>query len=131
MTTAFGFHYQRLIIQVIENRVNAYDKPNVISKAKELCLRCECEFDKRVNFIEVPAIEEKLNTSIYSLDIRDLPITKPDVKLYNHSLYNSERRHTGEHWLVYDNINSHFHVVTNIRKLCGADFYCNACCRCF
>ena len=45
-----------------KTRVNEYDKPNVIAKAKELCMQCECEFNKCVNFIEIPAIEEKLNT---------------------------------------------------------------------
>ena len=37
----------------------------------------------------------------------------------------------GEHWLVYDNVHSHFHVIINIRKFFGANNYCNACCRCF
>ena len=66
MIIVFGLHYQRLILQVIENRGNEYAKPNSIEKAKELCMQCECEFNKRVQFIEIPAIEEKLNTNIHS-----------------------------------------------------------------
>ena len=94
-------------------------------------MQCECEFNKRLSFIEIPAIEEKLNTNIYILDIRDLLIIKPDVNLYNHLWYKSENRHNGEHWLLYDNVHSHFHVITNIRKFFGANYYCNECCRCF
>ena len=109
-----------------KTRVNEYDKPNVIAKATELCVQCECEFNKRVSFIEIPAIEEQLNTNIYSLDIRDLPIIKADVHLYNHLVYKSENTHNGEHWLLCDSVHSHFHVITDIRKLFGANFYCNA-----
>jgi hypothetical protein len=50
------------------------DKPIIIAKAKELCIQCDCEFNKCVNSIELPAIEEQLNTNIYILDIRDLPV---------------------------------------------------------
>ena len=46
-------------------------------------------------------------------------------------MYKSENRHNGEHWLLYDNIHSHLHVITDIRKFFGSSFYCNACCRCF
>jgi hypothetical protein len=56
---------------------------------------------------------------------------KPDVNLLNHLMYKSENRHTGEHWLLYDSVHAHFHVITDIRKFVGANFYCNECCRCF
>jgi hypothetical protein len=46
-------------------------------------------------------------------------------------MYKSENRHTGEHWLLYDSVHAHFHVITDIRKFVGANFYCNECCRCF
>ena len=82
---------------------------NVIAKAKELCMQCECEFNTCVNFIEIPAIEEKLNTNIYSLDIRYLLIIKPDVNLYNHLLYKFENKHNVEHWVLYAKVHSHFH----------------------
>ena len=59
-------------------------------------MQCECEFNNRVNFIEIPTIEEKLDTTIYSLYIRDLLIIKADVNLYNHLLYKAEHRHNGE-----------------------------------
>ena len=75
--------------------------------------------NKRVKFIELPAIEEKLNTNIYVVYITDLPIIQPDVNLYNHLLYKSENRHNGEHWLVYDNVHPHFHLIINIRKFFG------------
>ena len=42
-------------------------------------MQCECEFNERVNCIEIPAIREKLNTTIYSLDIRDSPVIQVDV----------------------------------------------------
>ena len=45
-------------------------------------------------------------------------------------MYKSENRHNGEQWLLYDNVHSHCHVITNIRKLVGASFYCDACSRC-
>jgi hypothetical protein len=35
------------------------DKPNIIAKARELCVQCDCEFNKSVNFIEIPNIAEK------------------------------------------------------------------------
>ena len=28
------------------------------------------------------------------------------------------------------NVHSHFHVITDVRKLFGAKFYCDECCRC-
>ena len=114
-----------------KNKVNAYNKPNIINQAKELCINCNCEFDKPVNFTEIAGIEEKLNTNIYILDIRDLPIIKANINLYNHLIYKSENKHNGEHWLLYDNINSHFHVITDIRKFFNSKYYCNECCRCF
>ena len=60
-------------------KVNQCDKPHVIAKAKYVCMQCECEFNERVNCIEIPAIREKLNTTIYSLDIRDSPVIQVDV----------------------------------------------------
>ena len=94
-------------------------------------MQCECEFNKRVICLGIPTIEEQLNTHIYSLDTRDVPVIKADVNLYNNLLYKSESRHNGEHWLLYDSAHSRFHVITDIRKFIGAIFYCNACCRCF
>ena len=41
-----------------KTRVNEYDKPNVISKANELCIQCECEFSTHVEFNEIHTIEE-------------------------------------------------------------------------
>jgi hypothetical protein len=35
------------------------DKPNIIANANELCIQCDLEFNKCVNFIEIPNIEEK------------------------------------------------------------------------
>ena len=40
-------------------------------------------------------------------------------------------KHNGEHWLLHDNVHSHFHVIPNIRKFVGANFYCHEFCRCF
>ena len=114
-----------------KTRVNEYDKPHGIANAKELCIQCECELNKSVSFIELPAIEEKLNTNMHMLDIRGLPSIKADVNLYKHLLYKSENRHNGEHWLLYENVHSHLHVITNLRKFFGANYYCNECCRWF
>jgi hypothetical protein len=38
----------------------------------------------------------------------------------------SENRNNGAHWLLYDNVHCHFLAITDIRKLLGASFYCNA-----
>jgi hypothetical protein len=114
-----------------KTKVNQCHKPNIISKARELFIQCNCEFNKCVNFIALSVMAGKLNTNIYILEIGDLHIIKPDVNLYNHLLYKSENIHNGEHCLLYDSVHSHFHVITDIRKCFGANFYCNECCRCF
>ena len=59
---------------------------------------------------------------MYSLDIRDLPIIKADVSLYKYLLPLFQKGQHGEHWLLYNNVHSPFHVITNIRKLFGAYF---------
>lgn len=94
------------------HRVNHYDKPDVIATARELCLKSDCECGRRVNFIGLPNVEEKVNTNIYMLDIRDLPIIKPDVNLYNHACFKYENRNNGAHWLLYDSVHCHCHVIT-------------------
>ena len=41
-----------------KTRLNEYDRPNVKSNASELCIQCDCEFNTRVEFTELPSIEE-------------------------------------------------------------------------
>ena len=84
-------------------------------------MQCDCEVNNRANCIEIPNIDENLNTNIYSLDIRDLRIIKADVNLLYHLFYKSENMHNGEHWILYDNVHSHFHVITDIRKFLGSN----------
>ena len=79
----------------------------------------ECELNKCVNFMELPDIEEQ---RIFILYILDLLIIKADARLYNHLLYKPEHRHIGEHWLLYDNVHSHVHVMSDIHKFVGANF---------
>ena len=35
-------------------------------------MQCECEVNDRVQFIELPNIEENINTNVYILDMRDI-----------------------------------------------------------
>ena len=50
-----------------KTRVSQYEKPDVIAKARHLCLKSDGEFGRRDSFIETPNIEETLNTNTYSL----------------------------------------------------------------
>ena len=109
-----------------------------LTKAKDIYLKCydenipmlNFEFNTYINFLQLPYIEEKLNTNIYIINVRGL-IFKQNINLNSILAYKSEYRNNGQHYLLYDNINKHFHVITDIRKFFGSGSYCDKCLTCF
>ena len=92
-------------------------KPNAALKTDALNLsnKCGLPFDEFIDLSQLETIEDKLNCNIYVLNIRDLPLHRTDIHLYNSLMYFSEERQTNKYWLLYDEINKHFHVLTNTR----------------
>ena len=85
--------------------------------ALDLATTCDIPFNKLVSLGELDAIEHKLNCNLYILNIRDLPLHPTNTHLYNMLLYCSDDRQSNKYWLLYDDINEHFHALTDVREI--------------
>ena len=56
------------------------------------------------------------------MNIRDLPLHKTNTHLYNMLYYLSDDRQSNKYWLLYDDINEHFHALTDVRKFLHCNF---------
>ncbi len=114
------------------NRVEKCEEPGVKAKARDLCNQCNFEFDKMVSVEDLHSIEEALDENIYVLNMRDLPIKNTDITVRNHLLYgyNTKNRNTKAHWLLLDQVNEHYYVISDIRKFFSARHFCDKCFRC-
>jgi len=55
-----------------------------------------------------------------------------DMHLYNSLMYmNNDQVYDKKYWLLYDGLNEHFHVITNIKNFLQAKHFCNKCFRSF
>jgi hypothetical protein len=72
-------------------------------------------FDEFIDLSQLGTIDDKRSCNIYVLNTRDLPLRKTYSHLYNSLMYLSDDRQTNKYWMLYDEINKHFHVLTNIR----------------
>jgi hypothetical protein len=53
--------------------------------AKELCYKCDMEWDKPVSFDEIPTVEKKLQFNIMILDMENIPILKYNLQHLQYS----------------------------------------------
>ena len=114
------------------NRVDKCEEPGVKAKARDLCNQCNFDVDKMVSLEDLRSIEDALDENIYVLNMRDLPMKNMDITVRNHLLYgyNTENRNTKAHWLLLDQVNEHYYVISNIRKFFSARHSCDKCFRC-
>jgi hypothetical protein len=92
--------------------------------AYNISLKCAIPFDTPVSLTELEAIENKLNCNIYVLNLRDLPLHRTETHVYNSLLYYSENKETRKYWWLFDEMNKHFHVITDIRKFLHCSYFC-------
>ena len=98
--------------------------------AKDLCNRCNMEWDKPVAINEIENVESILQCSILVFDIDNLPVLNTTNNVYNSLMYKSEfNADYKQCHLLYDN--EHYHCITNARGFLATYYYCPKCCSCF
>ena len=111
----------------IRNKYKLVDgKPNATLKtdASNLANKCGLPFDEFIDLSQLETIEDKLNCNIYVLNIRGLPRHKTYSHVYNSLMYLSGDRQTNKYWLLYDEINKHFHVLTKTKPCLHCTYFC-------
>ena len=73
----------RYIYKFVDGKPNAALKTDALNLAN----KCGLPFDEFIDLSQLGTIEDKLNCNIYVLNIRDLPLHRTDIHLYNSLMY--------------------------------------------
>jgi hypothetical protein len=94
--------------------------------AKELCTKCDFEWDKEVSFEDIHRVELKLKVRILILDMEQIPILNTTSSIYNSLMYmDSSHKFNATYWLLHDK--DHYHSINNIKGFLAIDYFCHEC----
>ena len=108
--------------------------PNTrIKIGKEICDKCNCDWNVPVSFLQIPLVEQKYNCNIYILDVYNIPMLGSTISLLFGEclLYKSENRHSEKYYILYDEVKQHYDIITDIKKFMGVREFCCNCMKCF
>ena len=132
------WHAIRMSLDVCNNKLTKlmsrhdYKKPNNLKRAESLCNETGLVFNKPIALDEIAIVEDKLQINIFVLNMRDLPITNIPINLFEYLMYKNHKNYNGSKiWLLYDDVNEHYHMITTIRNFMGSKYFCEDCFQCF
>lgn len=115
-------------IRHIKENKDTYRNP----LARDLCNRCNMEWNKKVSLEDLRHIEQSLNISIVVFD----RLPEDDVKAIAHiviekACYFNTKQRPEKVYLFYDDKNQHYHTITNIQGFFGCKRFCDKCMKTF
>jgi len=117
---------------VHKNIKNIRDSRNTVARerfAKELCNKCKLPWDRKVDFLQIPLVEEALDCNIFIMDIDNIPILNSKINVWHALMYKAENRNKEQFWLLYGG--NHYDAITNIKGFLAVDYFCCKCLQCF
>ena len=99
--------------------------------AEALCKQCKMKWNQPVSLLSLEKIEDILNCNIYVFSLRDMPVLRSSINIWNTLVFKSVPRYPQKYYLLFDDVRGHFDCITNIVGFLACQRFCEHCLKAF